>query len=280
VNIKLRKALPPNRSFNQVKNHYLVEKAIAKRLKDASRQERKHIYATMYDELFSKVPDHPRLERREDEQKTIKANKKKFALISNYLDKSAIFMEFAPGDCKFAMEVARYFKFVYAVDISDQRSKNDNPPDNFKLIIYDGYSLNEIEENSIDILFSDQLIEHFHPEDTEYHFKLAHRILKEGGKYVFLTPHALSGPHDVSQYFSDKPECFHLKEWTYIELKQLLTALGYLKFNSYWCAKGIRVRMPYFYFNILEKALGLFPKRYIRFIAKYLIPSIHCVAIK
>ena len=52
--MKLKRPLPLNRSFSQVRNHYLVEKAIAKRLKQASREERKLIYATMYDDLFSK----------------------------------------------------------------------------------------------------------------------------------------------------------------------------------------------------------------------------------
>ncbi len=278
--MKLRKSLPPNRSFEQIKNHYLVEKAIAKKLMQSSREERKLIYATMYNDLFSKVPDHPRLRRREDKQKTIQANRKKFAFISRYLNKSVVFMEFAPGDCKFALEVARYVKFVYAVDISDQRSKDDKAPDNFKLIIYDGYSLNEIEANSVDIIFSDQLIEHFHPEDTEHHFRLAYNILKKGGKYAFLTPHGFTGPHDVSQYFSDVPECFHLKEWTYTELRKLLKGIGYLRINSYWYAKRIKIKMPYLYFIILEMVLGLFPKKYIRFFCRYLIPLIYCVVIK
>ena len=75
-----------------------------------------------------------------------------------------------------------------------------------------------IDEESLDIVFSDQLIEHFHPEETELHFRLVNRILKKGGKYIFRTPHALTGPHDISKYFCDEPEGFHLKEWTFSEL--------------------------------------------------------------
>jgi hypothetical protein len=62
--MELRESLAPDRSYEQVLNHYLVEKAIADKLKEANREERKLIYETMYDELFEKVPDHPRLKRR------------------------------------------------------------------------------------------------------------------------------------------------------------------------------------------------------------------------
>ena len=180
-----------------------MEKAIAERLKKANREERKLIYATMYDDLFSQVPDYPRLTRREDKELTVRANKPKLALVSRFLDKSTVFAEFAPSDCRFAVEVAKYVKYVYGIDISDQKGQTNNMPDNFKLIIYDGYDLGEIEDNSIDIIFSDQLIEHLYPKDTKFHFELAYRILKKGGKYIFCTPHAFSGPHDISKYFSD-----------------------------------------------------------------------------
>lgn len=276
----LKKPLSSNRTFEQVKNHYLVEKAIADRLKRANREERKQIYATMYDELFSKVPDHPRLTIREDKQLTLSASRGKLAILSPYIDQSTIFAEFGPGDCKFAMEVAKYVKFVYGIDISDQRNPDDRVPENFQLIVYDGYSLDGIQENSIDIIFSDYLIEHLHPEDTKDHFILAHRLLKDSGKYVFRTPSAFTGPTDVSQYFSDEPEGFHLKEWTYTELRQMLTRTGYSKLISYWTGKGITFRMPFLYFDISEKVLGLLPKTYTRLVSSAAIPKILCVAVK
>jgi len=278
--MKLKKPLPPNRSFEQIKNHYLVERSIAKKLKESNREKRKQIYKSMYEELFNKVPDHPRLTRIKSKQLITCANKDKFSLVSGFLDKSKVFAEFGPGDCKFAIEIAKHVKYVYGIDISDQHDPTDYTPENFKLIIYNGYDLDEIEDNSVDIVFSDQLIEHLHPEDTKLHFKLVHRILKAGGKYVFRTPHSLTGPHDISQYFSDEPEGFHLKEWTYIEIKSMLKDLGYSAFETYWHAKGMNLRLPYFYFALCEYILGLFPKRYIRRLAKYLIPTIVGVAIK
>jgi SAM-dependent methyltransferase len=278
--MKIKKKLPPNRTYEQVKNHYLVERSIAKKLKNSNREERKKIFGTMYKELFRKVPDHPRLTRRVSQQLTDEANKGKMSLVDGFIDKSTVFAEFAPGDCRFSCEVAMRVKYVYGIDISDQRDPKSIIPKNFKLVIYNGYDLNEIDNNSIDIIFSDQLIEHIHPDDTLLHFKLAHKVLKRGGKYVFRAPHSLTGPHDVSQYFSDEPEGFHLKEWTHIEIKPILKALGFSAMHTYWHARGTNIRMPYFYFAFCEYFLGLFPKRYVRKPAKYLIPSLFGVAIK
>ena len=123
-----------------------MEKAIAERLKQSNREERKQIYATMYDELFHQVPDHPRLTQRENEKLTLRANTSKLFILRKFIDKSTILVEFAPGDCKFAMEVANYVKRVYAIDISDQRNPNDIFPANFKLIFYDGSSLEFIKK--------------------------------------------------------------------------------------------------------------------------------------
>lgn len=278
--MKLLKPLPPDRSFEQIKNHYLVEKSIAEKLKKSNREERKLILATMYDELFTKVPDHPRLTRRQSEESTSRANKSKFSIVSELLNQSVLFVEFASGDCRFAFEVAEKVKYCYGIDISDQRNPTDNIPDNFKLIIYDGYNLNEIQNDSIDIVFSDQFIEHLHKEDTKLHFQLVHRILKVGGKYVFRTPHLLTGPHDVSQFFSYEPECFHLKEWTYTEMKRMLMELEYSRFHTFLNAKGKNLRMPNAYFSICEFIIGQVPKKYIRNITKYLIPSLCGMAIK
>ena len=101
-----------------------------------------------------------------------------------------------------------------------------------------------------------------------------------GGKYVFRTPHSLRGPHDVSQYFSDEPECFHLKEWTYSEIHRMLKDLKYTNFYTYFRKRGKNLRLPYYYFAACERFLGIMPKRYIRTAAKYLTPILYGAAVK
>jgi SAM-dependent methyltransferase len=278
--MELKHLLPPGRTYEQILNHYEVEKAIAARLMAADREERKKIYAGMYAELFAKVPDHSRLTRRQDEAETRRANRGKFALIRRAVDKSTVFAEFAPGDCRFAMEVAPSVKQVFGIDISDQRNPSDPVPENFRLIVYDGYDLNEIPDASIDILFSDQLVEHFHPEDTPLHFQTANRILKIGGCYILRTPHVLAGPHDISKYFSDLPQGFHLKEWTYSEIRPLLRKAGFTKVSSRMMLKRKVFPLPFLYFTTWEKILSLFPHAKIRNLAGNLIREIIIVAQK
>lgn len=278
--MKLKRPLPKNRTYEQLKNHYLVEKEIAERIKKADPEQRKKIFATMYDELFEKVPDHSRLTIRDTASLTEKSNQSKYKLLSGLITPEIVFAEFAPGDCKFSLAISSKVKQVYGIDISDQKNPEDKEPENFKLIIYDGYNLSEIKEQSIDVLFSDQLIEHFHPDETKPHFELARKMLKQKGKYLFRTPHYQSGPYDISMYFSDEPEGFHLKEWTYTEIYKLLKDSGFRKVKSYWFAKNIKLRLPNIYFITIEFILSLFPKRKIRKISKLAMPCIACMAIK
>jgi SAM-dependent methyltransferase len=278
--VKLKKPIPPNRSLEQVRTQYLVEKELAERLKRSNREDRKRIYSTMYDELFAKVPDHPRLMKRSDAKRTRRVNLNKFSIVRKFLHRSAVFAEFAPGDCRFAFEVAKGVRRVYGIDISDQRNPDDPVPRNFELIVFDGYDLNSIESGSIDIVFSDQMLEHLHPEDTRLHFELVLRILKPGGKYIFRTPHPLNGPHDISAHFSDEPEGLHLKEWTYGEISLLVMDVGYSRFHAYWHKRGINVRMPFIYYAPFEWILGLFPKRIAGPVSRWLIPNVCGVAVK
>jgi len=268
--MKLKKRLPRDRTFEQTRNHYEVEKAIATRLKKATREERKIIYQTMYDELFKQVPDHPRLKCRENPKLTALVNRNKLKLVEKFINKSTVFVEFAPGDCRFAMSLCDRVRSVYGVDISDQRGQFDNVPDNFKLIIYDGYDL-QMQENSTDVVFSDQLIEHLHPEDTELHFQLVRKILRPQGVYVFRTPHRFSGPHDVSRYFSDEAEGFHLKEWTYSEIVKILKRLKYSSWSGYKYTKRNLIKKPFAYLIIIGYILNILPKRLRRIMSRCLL---------
>ncbi len=269
--MKLRMKLPPERTFEQVKNHFEVERAIADSLKRASKEERKKIYKTMYDELFAKVPDHPRLQARQNPEEQLKNNRRTFVLVEKYVSKETIFAEFAPGDCSFSCFMGEYVKQVIAFDISKQSGALLRKPKNFNLCIYDGYTPS-VADKSIDVIFSDQLIEHLHPEDMVHHFGIVKKMLKPGGLYLFRTPHAFFGPTDVSAYFSKKVEGFHLKEWTFSELAAILKQQRFSHSYGLW-RKGKRCfKVPLVYFSIVEKVLTLFPRPMRKVIARYFIP--------
>lgn len=267
---------PPHRTKQEQRHHYEVERRIAQRLLAADREGRAQIYRTMYDELFSEVPHHPRLVIREDPERTRRSIRKKIALVKPFTEVTCVFLEFGPGDCRFAFEFSKHVKKLYAVDISSQMG-NAAPPDNVELILYNGYDL-DIPESTVDVIFSDQLIEHLHPDDTAFHFSLAKKLLRPGGAYILTTPHALTGPHDVSHHFSNQAECFHLKEWTFEELVPLIRNSGFRSVAGYWFFGGIRVRFPLWAFTGLERNTRKLPLTSRRKYLRYLLPGVTIVA--
>jgi SAM-dependent methyltransferase len=275
----LRRPLPADRSYESVRRHYTVEREIAARLKAAGQQARMEIYNSMYDDLFDQVPDHPRLTRRADEALTERNIRTKARLLKPFIRHDATLLEFGAGDCRFSLAMAARFRRVYAVDIADQIGSGVQRPDNFELVVYNGYDL-DLPENSIDVAFSDQLIEHLHPDDTARHFSLIHRLLKPGGAYLFRTPHRLTGPHDVSRYFAEQAEGFHLREWTYGELFPLLRDLGYRSTAAYWFGKGILLPLPGFVFRGIESGLGGCSLSFRQKWLPYLLPGVTIAAIK
>ena len=98
----------------------------------------------------------------------------------------------------------------------------------------------------------------------------------------FRTPHYFLGPQDISisKYFSDEPEGFYLKEWTYSELANMLKNFNYSLCYGYWSRKGKRFRVPISYFKVIEKVLMLFQNPYKRLFASRFVGNIDMVAIK
>jgi SAM-dependent methyltransferase len=276
--VKLLRPLPANRTFESLENQYQVEKGLADRLRESDKQERKKILATMYDELFEKVPDHSRLTRRKSESETREYNQSKLSLLKRFLSKSATVVEIGSGDCQFAYECAKLVWEIIAVEIVDQRPDGIVPPENFRLLIYSGEDI-DLKDSTVDVVFSDQLLEHLHSEDVLTHLKTLFRIMKPNGVYVLRTPHAYTGPHDISKYFSDTPQGFHMKEYTFREIRDLATNLGFRKVR---CVMGVRGRfsvfVPFIYVSMVEMVLSAFKPRTRRAFAERILPTL-CVAI-
>ena len=98
----------------------------------------------------------------------------------------------------------------------------------------DGVHLGEFEPpNSYDVVISDQVIEHMHPDDVLDHFRGVLTILVNGGRYIFSVPHVSVGPTDVSRVFGyDKPKGMHLKEYTYGEIAKLAKQAGFKRVQA------------------------------------------------
>jgi cyclopropane fatty-acyl-phospholipid synthase-like methyltransferase len=105
----------------------------------------------------------------------------------------------------------------------------------------DGVNLDRFEPTVFyDFVVSNQVIEHFHPDDLDTHFQSVYKILNQQGSYILTTPHCHTGPHDLSRVFGyDNPQGMHLKEYTYHELYDSLKTAG---FKCIYCAAPSRLK--------------------------------------
>lgn len=276
TNINLRLKIPDGRSFDSIYNHYIVEKELARRIKESnSMEERSKIYRYMYDELFEKVPDHPRLTNDIFNAKNWKMGiARKMSIFGDYIGITDKVAEIAPGDGRFSAHLSKKGVGVTAFDISDQRIDSEKSECSFEHIVYDGYNFPSSFLSSFDVVVSDQLIEHLHPDDFIYHLEQVQHVLKVGGRYIIATPHRYSGPHDVSRYFSDKAECFHLKEYLYSDFFSIINTAFKSRFYVEMSA------LKKMYVGVVEKFLRFAPYYIRRKAARVLLGEVVIVLVK
>lgn len=267
------------RSTESLRHQFEVEQSLAKRLRASSREERTALFKTLYNELFERVPDHPRLTRVDQEAYAQRVATTQLRLLQPALGPNKVLIEFAPGDCHLSRTVAPHVKQVIGVDISDQRTPGEAFPANFELVVYDGFHL-PLAPGSADIVFSYQFLEHLHPDDIAPHFELAASLLKSGGVYIFDTPHRLSGPHDIAGMFGNELVCLHMQEWTYAELRQLVQHHGFGQTYAYRRGKPMRSALMNWLNEAAEAVLGLLPQPWRRTCSKRLFTGVTMMAVK
>jgi len=225
------------RSPERVRAHYDVERELADRLRRASRAERTTLYSAVYDELFQRVPDHPQLTRQRDATAQQEIIEPQLRMLRRFLKPETAFLEVGAGDCRLSLAVARIARRVYAVDVSAEIARVEGAPAGFQLIISDGRSI-PVPEGSVDVVYSNQLMEHLHPEDALDQLRAIHACLAPGGRYICVTPNRLSGPHDISKYFDEAATGFHLKEYTAGELTATFRRAGFSRVEALHGARG------------------------------------------
>jgi SAM-dependent methyltransferase len=250
-------------NIEQIKEHYELEKSLAKRLLNSTKQERQYLYTALYDELFTKISFHPQLSVKADPTAAAWIVSQRMPLIESFLTPDLIFLEIGPGDCTLSLEITKHVKKVYALDVSNEITKNLSLPDNFELIISDGCSI-PLPDNSVNVAYSHQLMEHLHPDDAVEQLQAVCRTLVAGGTYICITPNRLSGPHDISQYFDEVATGFHLKEYTLSELYKLFRSAGFSNVSLYKSYKTTHLKIPLFsltmiLFMTIESLLKVLP---------------------
>lgn len=265
------------RTSEQIREHYEIERRLADKLRSASKQERSHLYTQVYDELFISVPHHPQLLKKQQAKIIDGSANVYLALLKKLLSPKMIFMEIGPGDCRISFAVAKFVKKVYGIDVSSEITKRDDKPVNFELIVSDGASI-AVPSNSVDVAFSNQLMEHLHPDDADEQLKNIYKSLNIGSLYLCITPNRLSGPHDVSQYFDNEARGLHLKEYTTRELAEKMLGIGFSRIRTFVVIKGHVIYVPLLFVSAGEMFLEFFPARLRRWFALH-TPFRHLIGV-
>lgn len=255
------------RSEEQLREHYRVERELAERLRVSTKAERRMLYRLVYDELLRRVPHHPRLNQKRDDEWHWRRRReidRQIRFLGRFLSLRTVFLEVGAGDCALAMRVCDFAERVYAIDVSCQAVIGAPRPANFSFVFTEGCSI-PVPEGSIHVVFSNQLLEHLHPDDALEQLRSIHAVLAPGGSYVCVTPNRLYGPRDVSGYFEDRATGLHLHEYSAREVHSLFRAQGFVKLRFFCGARGWFLPCPYWVLagveSMLERLPGWFRRR-------------------
>jgi SAM-dependent methyltransferase len=249
-----------SRSAESLRNQYAIEKELALKLRQATKAERRKLYTDVYDELFRRVPDHGQLTTKVTPEEARRRVGYQMNLLRRFIHPRLRFLEIGPGDCSLSFHLASEVREVHCVDVSDEITKCSAPPHNFRLYLSDGTSI-PLPPGSIDLVYSNQLMEHLHTDDALEQLRNVHAALAAGGHYVCITPNRLTGPHDISRHFDREATCLHLHEYTTGELARIFKRVGFRQVRVAVGGRTSFIVLPPIFIAMLEGALSLLPAR-------------------
>ena len=273
-------ATEKTRDSNQLWEHYVIERELADRLRCATAKERTTLYNMVYEERNRRIPHHPLVVRANDRQAQIRAAVPQLRLLRAFVNSETVFLEVGAGDAALATELAKHVGKVYVTDVTTTLIGDIEWPVNAEFRITNGISV-PVPPASIDLVYSNQVMEHLHPEDAHEQLQNIYGVLRPGGQYICITPNRLSGPHDISAHFDEVATGFHLKEYTIVELARVLNKAGFSRVNVFLSYKGhiLSPILPILPFTLVEWAIARLP-RAVRRKVGYLLVAAKMIATK
>lgn len=269
----------------ELREHWELERRLAARLSAAtSKQDRRRLYGEVYRQLSEGLPHHPLVRQAADAAAQAAAVEPQIALLKPFLNRDSHFCELGAGDGAVARELAPLVKRSLALDVTDALALASGVASDesigFEFRVFDGFDLG-LPANSLDVVYSRDVVEHLHPDDMLDQSRDARRALRPGGVYICFTPNRLSGPHDISEHFADTPQGFHLREYTTTELAGAFRQAGFSRIKFMLTVRGRRLS-PLLRAGLLrpvEALLEALPRRLRRSLSRGLA-AVKVVAIK
>ena len=251
------------RSGERISAHYIRERRLSDEMRRSTLAAREAgLYGELYDELIGSIEDHPRKAVNEGAAPAHSAGyiDRQAALVLHHVKKDDVFLDLGGGDCLIALTVAPHVTKALVVDVSDALVPENHGVPNFEFAKTKGVDI-PLATESVSFIYSNQVMEHLHPEDAIAQLRELHRVLKPGGRYLIRTPSRISGPHDVSMYFDEVARGTHMKEYTYASLSEVLRDAGFVRPRILIAPRAYRLgSLPRSVALIAEALFGAVPR--------------------
>lgn len=220
------------------------------------------MYASVYDELFQRVPSHSQLVEAQNPDARKPVIDAQLRTIQPFLSREMTFLEVGCGDGALSCRVAEHVKQVYALEVSKHVVRIPEGIPNLQVKLFDGFCI-PLSTGSVDLAYSNQVMEHLHPDDAFEELGEIYRVLAPGAKYICITPNRLGGPFDVSRDFDDVATGLHLHEYTVAELVRLFRSVGFRRVRVFLSYEGkvLSPLLPVTLFTAFERAFAKLPSR-------------------
>jgi ubiquinone/menaquinone biosynthesis C-methylase UbiE len=262
---KIAKIYGDDRAAERIVAHYELERQIADEMRNSTQQEREGgLYTRLYERLLGGLPDHP---RKKPDTEAARESRRKYverqaALIRAETDEHDVVLDVGGGDCAVTLLVAPHVRRAIVLDVSDQLVPADVNAPNFQFVKTAGVNV-ALPSETVTFIYSNQVMEHLHPEDALAQLRELHRVLRPGGRYLCRTPNRITGPHDVSSFFDDVARGMHMKEYTYGELDRIFREAGFARTRILVAPRAYRLfALPCFVAIALEWVFAQVPRRF------------------
>jgi len=254
---RLRAVNGETRSPERLQAHYIIERELAERLRGSAPDERSSLYGQLYGELFARLPDHP--QHKMDPARRRKNTENQVAFLRGHLRPTDVYVEMGCGDAAVTRAVAPFVREAIGVDVTAALIDPAGAPENFRFVKTSGTDI-ALPSDYADLVYSNQLMEHLHPDDALAQLGEIHRVMKPGGRYICVTPSRVTGPHDISAYFGYEPAGFHLREYDHASLAVLFRQAGFGSAVAHATIKGRHVSVPVGVAVAVEKVFMALPR--------------------
>jgi SAM-dependent methyltransferase len=210
---------------DMIRAHWNLERRVARALRASTPASRARVFEEGYGQLFGQLEWLNAVH-----ESGVRPNPD-FPLWSSLIGGACTVYEVGSGNGRLLLYLAEHGHRCRGTEITPQRGEALAPANpGVSWGVSDGVHLAQFEPpDSVDVVISNQVVEHLHPDDVSSHLAGALAILRPGGRYILTTPHAAFGPSDVSAIFGcTVSQGTHLREYPWSELVRLSRTAGFV----------------------------------------------------